>query len=356
MSLLNSLLGGSTGDGDVPEARIDIFTISFDGQTAFTLSAIPVSAANFDLYFNGQRVTRGVEFTQSGISVTWLDAGGVTLKTTDTLVARYNDASTGASPVLSVFGRTGIVAAQTSDYDASQVDNDSSVVGPTVKDALDTIEPYKDASGINNDSGVSGSTIKDALDTLDAQSGVTSVFTRNGAVTATASDYDASQIDNDSTVAGTYVSNALDTLKGALPPTQKTVYISIEPNANLGNHRVRSISGTGANNFEFFVPNDFSSLVSLDLICSPAVGAAGPNKNIDLTSDYGTLTEIINIHTESDTTTLYDFTGLTNTFTTLDISTVFSNIAANDYCGINVDHNSIGGAINYYFIKITYNI
>lgn len=43
--------------------------------------------------------------------------------------------------VLSVFGRTGAVVAAASDYDASQVDNDSSVAGATVKDALDTLAP-----------------------------------------------------------------------------------------------------------------------------------------------------------------------------------------------------------------------
>jgi len=42
--------------------------------------------------------------------------------------------------VSSVFGRTGAVVAAASDYDASQVDNDSSVTGATVKDALDTLK------------------------------------------------------------------------------------------------------------------------------------------------------------------------------------------------------------------------
>lgn len=41
--------------------------------------------------------------------------------------------------VSSVFGRLGAVVATASDYDASQVDNDSGVAGATVKDALDTL-------------------------------------------------------------------------------------------------------------------------------------------------------------------------------------------------------------------------
>lgn len=42
-------------------------------------------------------------------------------------------------PVPSVFGRTGAILAVASDYDASEVDNDSGVAGATVKDALDTL-------------------------------------------------------------------------------------------------------------------------------------------------------------------------------------------------------------------------
>lgn len=45
----------------------------------------------------------------------------------------------GAASVSSVFGRVGDVVAATSDYDASQVDNDSTVIGSTVKDALDLL-------------------------------------------------------------------------------------------------------------------------------------------------------------------------------------------------------------------------
>ena len=48
--------------------------------------------------------------------------------------------------VASVFGRTGAVAAAASDYDASQVDNDSGVSGATVKAALDTLSTGKQAA------------------------------------------------------------------------------------------------------------------------------------------------------------------------------------------------------------------
>lgn len=54
-----------------------------------------------------------------------------------------------AAPVDSVFGRLGAVVAALSDYDASQIDNDSSVTGATVKDALETLDAA--AAGLDND-------------------------------------------------------------------------------------------------------------------------------------------------------------------------------------------------------------
>jgi hypothetical protein len=68
----------------------DNLTISSPGQTAFTLSGTPVSNASFALFLNGQLRVRGTDYTQTGTSVTWLDPGGLTLVTADTLIARYN--------------------------------------------------------------------------------------------------------------------------------------------------------------------------------------------------------------------------------------------------------------------------
>lgn len=53
------------------------------------------------------------------------------------------EAGAEANDVDSVFGRTGAVAAQTSDYDASQIDNDSGVSGATVDVALDNLDSAK---------------------------------------------------------------------------------------------------------------------------------------------------------------------------------------------------------------------
>lgn len=70
---------------------------------------------------------------------------------------------------------------------------------------------YTDAQ-INNTSSVTGTHVKDALNTLKAASGVSSFKTRTGAVSPAPGDYDASQVTNDSSVSGASVADALDTL------------------------------------------------------------------------------------------------------------------------------------------------
>jgi hypothetical protein len=161
--------------------------VTSPGQTAFTIST---SATSIDLYLNGVFVP-DTQYTLAGTSLTW---SGITLQVPpgssqpDTFDAIYNDGSIGAAPVTSVFSRTGAVVAATSDYDASQVDNDS---------------------------GVSGATVKDALDQLDSDIPtipVTSVFGRTGAIVAAVNDYDASEVNNDSDVSGATVKDALNQL------------------------------------------------------------------------------------------------------------------------------------------------
>ena len=60
----------------------------------------------------------------------------------------------GSAPVDSVFGRTGTISAQTSDYDASQVDNDSNVAGTYVSNALNSLDSNKIGS-VSEDSSPS---------------------------------------------------------------------------------------------------------------------------------------------------------------------------------------------------------
>lgn len=111
---------------------------------------------------------------------------------------------TGGAPVASVFTRVGAVVAAASDYDASQVDNDSTVPGAFVDDALDTL-----------------------AGAIPPAAPVDSVFTRVGAVVAAASDYDASQVDNDSGIAGAFVADALKALDNAACQARRTTAFTL---------------------------------------------------------------------------------------------------------------------------------
>ena len=140
------------------------------------------------------------------------------------------------------------------------------------------------------------------------------------------------------------------------PPELKEIFLAgTNYGANLGNIRVRSIGGSGGFRFTFKAPVDLVTVDSIVLIGIPTAGAAGAGKDIDLSSDYGALGEASNFHSESDTTTLYDLTGTSGQWTAvLDLTVVLSQLAADDYVGIFVDHNGIGGAIRYAGIRLRY--
>jgi len=121
-----------------------------------------------------------------------------------------------------------------------------------------------------------------------------------------------------------------------------------------GNFDTNLVGGTGARRFVFHVPHDFTSLVECKVVGIPSSGAAGPDKDIDLYSDYGANGEAYNTHDESDTTSLYTI-GTADTIWELDVSSVLNNISANDYVAVEVDHKGIGGGINYIGIRLRYN-
>lgn len=148
------------------------------------------------------------------------------------------------------------------------------------------------------------------------------------------------------------IEKRLSTSVGA---ADKSAFQRSDYSANLGNFRVRAIASSGSHRFTFIIPDDFVSLVTLHLIGIPASGAAQANRDIDIASDYGGADELYFTHSESDTSITYDLSGAVNLIKHLDISSVFSNISAGDTCGILVDHNGVGGTINYIGIEVEYN-
>lgn len=120
--------------------------------------------------------------------------------------------------------------------------------------------------------------------------------------------------------------------------------------ANSGDYRVRSVGATGTFRFTFSIPFDYTTLISVELIGFP--GANGTTQSFTLNSDYGAIGEQYNVNSESN--------SITKTFTNgelmaLDLSSVFSALSANDFCGVQVTHNSIGTSIDYIGILLKYN-
>lgn len=138
----------------------------------------------------------------------------------DTQTFEYWDDVAGSwkTAVESVFGRTGVVVAAASDYDASQIDNDSVVAGTYVSDALNQLNTSilgLGSDNVANDStSVGGATVTDALD------GLLSAINGLG----------SNDITNDSTVpGGGSVTTALDALY------TQVVALSVQQSTNTTN-------------------------------------------------------------------------------------------------------------------------
>lgn len=141
----------------------------------------------------------------------------------------------------------------------------------------------------------------------------------------------------------------------AAAPTRELFWAATDYNANADglDFRARNVAGTGSHRFTFFVPFDAVTIIDVALIAISGLVVAAPAADIDLFSDYGTDGEQADNHSESDTTSTYVIPIQSELFE-IDISGVFSALAANDRCGIFVDHNSIGGDIDYIGLRLRY--
>ncbi len=117
--------------------------------------------------------------------------------------------------------------------------------------------------------------------------------------------------------------------------------------------RTRPVTSNASFEFSFVVPGDFSSLVSFVALANPRGGAAGSGKNIDLFSDYGANGEQYNHHSESDVGSTYNL-GNAGQWTTIDISSVLTQLSAGDRGGVQIDHQNIGGIVDYLGLLLTY--
>jgi hypothetical protein len=132
---------------------------------------------------------------------------------------------------------------------------------------------------------------------------------------------------------------------------EKTVFSPINlSNSLIGEYNTASIPKNSSGNISFTVPRDLIILTSLDLIGIPETTQTGAN--IDLSSTYAGTGEVYNNHAETDTVITYDLVaGVLNE---LDISSVFSELAGGDKCGLGIVHNSLSGKIDYLGVRLIY--
>jgi hypothetical protein len=135
-------------------------------------------------------------------------------------------------------------------------------------------------------------------------------------------------------------------------PTKEVFFGTGATNAARGDYPVLNLGSGGSGDFGFYVPHDFVSLVSIVLVAIPGgtVGAA----NIDLLSDYGSAAaaQQFNNHSESNAVITYALTA--GQLTELDVSSVFSLLAALDYAGFHINHTGVTGGVDYLGIRLRY--
>lgn len=124
-------------------------------------------------------------------------------------------------------------------------------------------------------------------------------------------------------------------------------------NVNLGNHRVRAISGTGNHRFIFVIPADFVSVISLCVVGLSAVTVV--SADIDIASDYGKDAEGYDNHSEARNGGTTPTALTADVIERFDILDVFSVLEALDACGFNWDNNSIGGTFYAWGVEVMYN-
>lgn len=138
----------------------------------------------------------------------------------------------------------------------------------------------------------------------------------------------------------------------------RSQFFYVDPNSNYNNYRTRSINAGGAFRFVARIPDDVGTITRIALICAPIGGAAGPAKDIDILCDFAAEGENVVANSQNDTTTLYDFSGMADDWVAIDLTTLLTggtpSLSPGDILGIQVDHNGIGGSIQYAGIQLEY--
>lgn len=118
-------------------------------------------------------------------------------------------------------------------------------------------------------------------------------------------------------------------------PTKQFFYRA-ETNNNQGDYRNRSVDDGAQFRFVFFAPHDFNTLVSLQVIFIADTAITGTGLNLN--SDYGAIGENYSNHSESQNNV--SVSASAGDIVAGNLSSVFSNLAAQDFCGIRIRFNT----------------
>lgn len=124
----------------------------------------------------------------------------------------------------------------------------------------------------------------------------------------------------------------------------------------VGDYAVKDVAANGSGRLAFQVPTDFGVLVGVGLVGIVSAGAALAGRDIDFYTSYAAVGELSTQHQQSDIASVYDLSGASGRLYQFDITSLFTNLAAGDYVGVQVDHNAIGGAIDYLGITLSYSV
>jgi hypothetical protein len=141
--------------------------------------------------------------------------------------------------------------------------------------------------------------------------------------------------------------------QAALAGIKEVMYRAIGVSSTYENYHVGSIGANGSINISFEIPFDFVSLNFIAMILAPTGNAGGVGKDVDLFSDYGAPGESVTNHSESDVASTYDF-GTADFWVAVNVSSVFSSIAANDQCGLEWNQNTVGGTTKILGVILNY--
>lgn len=131
----------------------------------------------------------------------------------------------------------------------------------------------------------------------------------------------------------------------------KEMFFPAETASTVGDFRVRANAGTSSWEFDFAIPQDFVSLVSVELIGWPTANITGGT--YALYSDYGAVGQVYSTHDESAIG--LSLNGTANQFLAISLAPVLTNIAAGDFCGVEIDHVAMTTTISFIGVRLRYN-